>query len=380
MIITRKIQILISEDNPEERNMYYEKIRVNRDIAVSAANFVSSHLYMQAQVIPYIKDNDKLEYIGAKGNSIKKSSTTYSELSYLFKGKINTAILACINQQVRKGFSEDCKKGLLHGNISLRNYKSTMPIPYATASFTHMRFEKTEHDGKTYDNCYFTLDGIPFRMNFGRDRSNNESIVKKVINGEYKMSSSSIQLDDKKNKMYLLLCVDIPKKNVKLIEGKTLYAFLGVFNPITYTTEIKAKNESDSGMKVFTIGTEEEFNHRRREIQEAVKRCQINNRYSAGGKGRKRKCQAVDRYKDKETNYVDTKLHTYSKMLVDAAIRNKCDTICLINQEDREIKAKEDNQKGKPFVLRNWSYFGLKEKIQYKAKMNGIALKEEKIK
>ena len=159
---------------------------------------------------------------------------------------------------------------------------------------------------------------------------------------------------------------------------KSAVAFLGVMNPITYTTDINAKNESDSGFKVFSIGTEEEFNYRRRQIQEAVKRCQINNRYSVGGKGRKRKCQAIEHWHEKENNYVDTKLHTYSRMLVDAAIKYKCDTIYLMRQEPREDKAKEDNKDKEPFVLRNWSYFGLKQKIEYKAKMYGITLKEEK--
>jgi transposase len=190
----------------------------------------------------------------------------------------------------------------------------------------------------------------------------------------------SLQIDDAKKKMFLLLCVDIPKKETELIKGKTLFAFLGVMNPITYTTDINAKNESDSGFKVFSIGTEEEFNYRRRQIQEAVKRCQINNRYSVGGKGRKRKCQAIERWHEKENNYVDTKLHTYSRMLVDAAIKYKCDTIYLMRQEPREDKAKEDNKNKEPFVLRNWSYFGLKQKIEYKAKLYGITLKEEKSK
>ena len=46
----------------------------------------------------------------------------------------------------------------------------------------------------------------------------------------------------------------------------------------------------------------------------------------------------------------------------------------------REEKAKEDNAKGEPFVLRNWSYYGLKTKIEYKAKQYGISLKEDKVK
>ena len=65
-------------------------------------------------------------------------------------------------------------------------------------------------------------------------------------------------------------------------------------------------------------------------------------------------------------------------MLVDLAIKHKCGTIALLNQKGREDKAKEDNLNGEPFVLRNWSYYGLKEKISYKAKMAGIKVIQDK--
>ena len=94
-------------------------------------------------------------------------------------------------------------------------------------------------------------------------------------------------------------------------------------------------------------------------------------RYSVGGKGRKRKTQAIDRFHEKEKKYIDTKLHTYSRMLVDMAIKNECGVINLINQKEKELEAKENE-----FILRNWSYYGLKTKIEYKAKMCGIEVRE----
>jgi len=39
----------------------------------------------------------------------------------------------------------------------------------------------------------------------------------------------------------------------------------------------------------------------------------------------------------------------------------------LVNQSNKERLAKEDD-----FLLRNWSYYGLMEKIKYKAKLAGI--------
>ena len=65
-------------------------------------------------------------------------------------------------------------------------------------------------------------------------------------------------------------------------------------------------------------------------------------------------------------------------MLVDLAMKHGCGKIMLLNQKPREDKAKEDNLNGEPFVLRNWSYFGFKEKIAYKCKMVGIKLGQDK--
>jgi transposase len=189
-------------------------------------------------------------------------------------------------------------------------------------------------------------------------------IIERTISKEYKLCSSSLQIDDKKKKMFLLLCVDIPKKEVELENGKQLLATLDVMTPIVAVI----------GSKRYEIGTKEEFTYRRMQIQEAVRRCQIENRYNNGGKGRKRKTQAIERFHEKENNYVDTKLHTYSRMLVDLAVKNKCSEIVLLDQKRREDEAKEDNENGEPFVLRNWSYFGLESKIEYKAKMVGITL------
>ena len=86
--------------------------------------------------------------------------------------------------------------------------------------------------------------------------------------------------------------------------------------------------------------------------------------------------QAIERYEKLEKNYVDSRLHLYSKLLVDAAVNNGCGTIYLVNQKPREDAAKKDAEKGKPLVLRNWSYYNLKSKIDYKCKLYGIKVKE----
>jgi len=377
MVITRKIEVFICENDKDQRRAYYDRLYANRDVAVKVANMAVSHLFALDNTMPYLsaEDKEKIEYLGCKGQKATKQNAPYVAASEAFKGNAYMGMIPSVLQNVQKMYADDRKKGMW--NKSLRSYKSNMPIPLKASLYKNLRFaEYTGGDGEQRTGCFFEVMNIPFQMRFGRDRSGNRLIVERVVSGEYKMCTSSIQVDGKK--IYFLLCVDIPKQENKLNEDKTLYAYLGVMNPVVCTCDVKTAREYDSGPKVFEIGTKEEFNYRRRQIQEAVRRCQINNRYSVGGKGRKAKCKAIERWHNKENNYVDTKLHTYSRMLVNLAVKHKCGKLMLLDQTRREDKAKEDNQNGEPFVLRNWSYYGFKEKIAYKCKMAGVKLVVDK--
>ena len=376
MVITRKIEVFVCESDKELRKAYYEKLYANRDIAVRAANMAMAHLFALDNTMPYLSDEDKetVTFLGVKGEKATKKNAPYVAVSEAFKGKADMGMVSCVLQNAQKMYQDDRKKGMW--NKSLRSYKSDMPVPFKKDRFLNMRFEDyTNGNGETRNGCFFTLIGVPFQMKFGRDRSGNRLIVERVISGEYKMCTSSLQFD--RSKIFLLLCVDIPKKDVELDQKKTMFAFLDVMTPIRCTCDVRSFKEYDSGNKWFEIGTKEEFNYRRRQIQEAVRRCQINNTYTEGGKGRKKKCQAIDRWHEKEKNYVDTKLHTYSRMLVDLAVKHRCGKIVLVDQKRREDEAKEQNKNGEPFVLRNWSYYGLKDKIAYKCKMVGIKLEQD---
>lgn len=416
MIITRKIEIYIHEADKELKSNYQKTLYDWRDAVRKAANMIVSHrfvqqnirdfMYLQDDVLERLDLNDKpfvykdkktdgykLGYKNAHDiikdeKGLSEQNTTYRMISAFLKGKVNSDIYSCLNQIICKSYKETAGN-IAVGESSLRSYKNNIPIPFSPVAISNIHSVTEEKkDPKTekikkityYD---FSLFGIPFRCHLGQDRSNNEAIINRCKDGELKICSSSIAFEKKvnrdtgkkKNKLFLYLCVDMPEQKVKIDKKKAIYAYLGIANPIIYCRNVKAKNEFDSGVKFFKIGTKKEFLDRRIEIQNAVRRCQINNRYAKGGKGRKRKCQALDRFHEKEKNYVNTKLHTYSRMLVDAAVKNGCGVIYLVNQTEREKKSKEDNQKGDLLVLRNWSYFSLKSKIEYKAKIYGIEIK-----
>jgi len=77
--------------------------------------------------------------------------------------------------------------------------------------------------------------------------------------------------------------------------------------------------------------------------------------------------KSLEHYNDKEKNYVDSKLHLYSRRLIELCVKTQAGTLLLVNQSNKEELAKDDK-----FLLRNWSYYGLIQKIKYKAKMVGI--------
>ena len=86
---------------------------------------------------------------------------------------------------------------------------------------------------------------------------------------------------------------------------------------------------------------------------------------------RKEKLKALDRWHEREHNYCALKTHMYAKELVRLAVNNNCGVIYLMGTEDCEYLKQMKDEKDK-FIIRNWSYYDLSSKIDYKAKRYGI--------
>ena len=69
----------------------------------------------------------------------------------------------------------------------------------------------------------------------------------------------------------------------------------------------------------------------------------------------------------KEINYVSTKLHQYTAKVIELCRKFRAGTIELVAPEKEQL----DN-----LLLRNWSYYGLTDKLQYKCRIAGIELKK----
>lgn len=191
----------------------------------------------------------------------------------------------------------------------------------------------------------------------GKDFTDKRRLLERVITGKTKLCTSQIQLKD--NKTYLLAVFEIEKEKHFLKPEVIAEASLSIEHPIVAKT----------GKAKLSIGSREEFLYRRLAIQAARKRAEAGAAFSRSGQGRKRKTKAVQRFHEKEKNYVSHRLHLYSRKLIDFCIKHRAGTLILINQEDKIGIAKEEE-----FVLRNWSYYELMTKIKYKAEKAGIEL------
>lgn len=407
--ITRKIELMLcteglSDDlRKEQRDLLYH---IN-DNLYKAANNISSKLYLDEHVssmvrlkhadyLSLLKELAKAEkqktpdydLIGELSRKLSAAESEMTEqelaickyatemstetLAYRFATEIEInvfgQILACLKQSAQSNYNSDAQD-VKRGERAIRNYKKGMPIPFPWNNSLKIEAIGDEFYLRWYN-------GIRFKLHFGKDRSNNRLIVKRCLKmdedygDEYKMSNSSIQLVKRegKQKFFLLLVVNIPQEHIELNKKIVVGVDLGVNVPAYVATNITEERKA--------IGDREHFLNTRITFQRRYKSLQ-RLKTTAGGKGRTKKLEPLERLRDAERNWVHTQNHLFSREVVNFAVQTRAATI---HMEDLSGFGKDNDgsaDEKKEFVLRNWSYYELQNMIEYKAKIYGI--KVEKI-
>lgn len=363
-IITRKIEVYIAEADKEQQKAFRDTIyEWSRQIykASNVAMGVRFEMLGVCQTLECINEEKRVfvEDIMKKERGNSKQNVAYRVLTSMLKGKMPSAIYSSLAQLITKKFN-DMELKIRRGDVSVPSYKYGMPIPFPVKSVADLH--KDEEDGK----YYFTLHGIPFCCRLGRDRSNNAAIIDGVLDGRYKMSTSSIKVDGKD--MYLLLCVNIPDKKAELDPKTVVGLDLGINVPI-YGAVNNDKNVH------CPIGNREQFLNQKTHFIKRGRALQCSVKDAKGGKGRIHKLKALDRLKKAERNWTKTMNHTYSHQAVEFAVKQGAG---VIQMEDLSGFGKLRNGKAdktREFLLRNWCYFELQQMIEYKAKQYGIKVR-----
>jgi hypothetical protein len=355
--LIRKIQLLVDLPTKEEKKESLSTLYQWQNRCFRAANLIVSHLYVQEMIkdffylsegVRYKLSDEKKDEAGILNRS--RMNSTYRVVSDCFKGEIPTNILNSLNNTLINTFGKN-RQEYWKGERSLMNFKRNIAFPFDMEGVHGLSYNEAK-------NAFcFRLFSIPLKTYLGRDYTDKRSLLEQVVAGETKMCTSRIQLKD--GKIFMLATFEFEKEKHSLKPEVIAEASLSLEYPIA----VKC------GKAKLSIGTREEFLYRRLAIQAARKRAQEGATYSKSGKGRKRKTKAAERFRKLERNYVDNRLHLYSRKLIDFCIKHQAGTLILLNQEDKIGIAREEE-----FVLRNWSYYELMIKIKYKAQKTGIEL------
>jgi putative transposase len=181
-------------------------------------------------------------------------------------------------------------------------------------------------------------------------------IAQRIIDGDYKLNSCMVI---HKKKWFLMVNYAFEPKTVELDTNNFMGIDLGIKHPIYV-----AFNNS---LKRFCIDGGKIEEHRRR--VEARKRQLLRQGKYCGesriGHGIKKRIEPIEVYSERIANFRDTVNHEYSKKIIELAVNNNCG---VIQMEDLTGISKDDK------FLRNWSYFDLQTKIEYKAQEVGIVV------
>lgn len=410
-IITRKIELKIVKDGltDEEYDQQWKYLYQINNTIYQAANRISTHCLFNDEYemrlklhMPRYKEiekelkkldsdkktsdkeirdrllNERKELDKDVKNKKKdflqcsKQNSTYQLVSKEFKQYIPSDILANLNQKIQENYNNNQKK-IESGERALSTYKKGMEIPFSIRENKRLKLFIKE------EGIYLKwFKEILFRLEFGKDASNNRCIVERLIESDkqqknkgedYVANNSSIKLvkNEKNTRIFLLLSIDIPAKKQVLDKEVVLGMDLGIKCPLYL-----AINKDDNFR--MQIGDIEHFHNQRTMFQKRFKSLQ-KLMCTQGGHGRKKKLEPLEKLKEKERNWVHTQNHVYSREVIKQALKQNAGTIHMESLKDFG-KGKEGYVKDEyKYLLRYWSYYELQSMVEYKAKLEGIEVK-----
>lgn len=357
--ICRKVQIYPLGDE-EEIKRVYKFIRDGIYNQYKGLNFLMGQL--ASEFYRNSMDLKSEDFTKWKKANITNSNHLFDDLELA----IGVDSKSLIVQRVNQDFSTMIRNGLCKGERNISNYKRDYPL------MTRGRDLKVNHEYESHQEFINNLfneelsvnidwvNKIKFKIIFGNPNKSQEirNVIKNVLEETYTIQGSSIEINGKK--IMLNLSLSIPRKEHNLDENTVVGVDLGIAIPAMCAL-------NNSGYQRLSIGNKEDFFRVRTQLQAQRKRLQNGLKYTAGGHGRGKKLKALDKLKDRETNFVKTYNHMVSKNVIEFALKNNAK---YINLEDL---SGFDNDE---IILRNWSYYQMQQYITYKAEINGIIVRK----
>ncbi len=275
----------------------------------------------------------------------------------LYSGNINATIRAA------KQAFDDVRKEILRGDRSILSYKKNQPLEL------HNKTIALFSEGKDYY-AKINLFNVPFTQKNGYPSTtvqfqlqvcdnSQKTIVSRCIAGDYKITASKLIYNEKKRRWMLNLGYSFQAEQVHDLDPERILGVdLGTHLPIC------ASVYNEYPRFIIPVDQIEEYRKRTEKRKIAL---QHQGKYCGDGRighGRDTRCQPIDKIEDRIARFRDTFNHSCSRSLIEYAIKHRCG---VIQMED--LTGIADNADR---YLKNWSYFDLQTKIEYKAKEVGI--------
>ena len=331
----------------------------------AALNAISSEykVYLERKV-EYAEKNGEYPKSGVvKGWYGGKAFSTY--LYHVAMGKSNyissSAFASLANGELSK--LEKRSKDILRGDMAIPSYGKNQPIQFPASSVSI-----TETDGVVYIEISMLSNvgkkklGVSnakflFRL-LDKDRG-TRSIINRCMGGEYKAGKIFLKYDERKKMWFAHMAFSFPDAKAAFDPSRILGMDLGVVNVACY------KVGGEHGAKFVRGG---EIEHFRATLQARKRSIQQQRPYAGDGSighGYDTRLAPVLKIGDKEAKFRDTYNHKISRAIVDYAADNGCGTIQMEDLTGISTKHK---------FLKDWPYFDLQTKIEYKAKERGISV------
>lgn len=359
LTICRKVKLLPVGDK-EEINRVYQFIRDGQYAQYQACNLLMGQL--MSEYYKYNRDIKNEDFKARQKEIMTNSNIILKDID--FATGVDTP--SAVTQKVKQDFSTALKNGLAKGERTVTNYKRTNPLITRGRNlvFYHNYENYQEFLEKINDTdleVYIKwVNKITFKIIFGNPHKSNElrSVVKNIMEENYKVQGSSIEIDG--TSIILNLSLSIPKQLRDLDENTVVGVDLGIAVPAMCAL-------NNNLYERLAIGSADDFLRVRTKLQSQRKRLQKSLKTASGGHGRNKKLKAFEKVKKQEAHFVETYCHMISKNVVDFALKHNAKYINIENLTGYNTS---------DFILKNWSYYKLQEYIIYKAAKYGIEVRK----
>lgn len=248
---------------------------------------------------------------------------------------------------------------ILRGERSIPSFKKDLPIDLANRA---IKIAKTGNEytarlsliSKAFTKELERENGM-FEVVIAAKDNTQKVILDRIIDGGYTIGAS--QIIHRKNKWFLNLTYKFETFDSVLDPNRIMGVDIGVVHPvyIAFNDSLHRYHIKGGEIEKFRRTVEKEKNERLHQAKYAGD--------GRRGHGRTTRTARAHRAQNKVENFRNTTNHKYARYIVDLAMRHQCGTIQMEDLTGISMDSA---------FLKNWSYYDLQEKIEYKAKEQGI--------